>query len=154
KALKLITIPCLKLKLCYHFSGFEKVNQVELDEEYAYITITLSDSAPVDNNSKYIGVDLNTTGHVAVASNSETGKIWKLGKESNCIALKYREIRRKLQRCSKYKKVKQIKNKQQRVIRNLNHHISKKIVQIAKTSNNGIRLEKLTNIRKRAKTAK
>jgi len=26
KALKLITIPCLKLKLCYHFSGFEKIN--------------------------------------------------------------------------------------------------------------------------------
>lgn len=32
-ALKVISMPCLKLKLCYHFSGFEKVNQVELDGE-------------------------------------------------------------------------------------------------------------------------
>lgn len=152
-ALKLITIPCLKLKLCYHFSGFEKVNQVELDKEYAYVTTSRSDIDLMDNG-RYIGVDLNTTGHVAVVSDANTGRIWKLGKEANHIALKYREIRRELSRQGKYRKVKQIKNKQQRVIKNLNHHISKKIVQIAKTDRRGIRLERLTNIRQRARMAK
>ena len=153
RALKLITIPSLKLKLCFHFSGFEKVNQIEMDEEYAYVTTTRIDANLIDNG-KNIGVDLNATGHVAVASDSETGKVWKLGKEANHIALKYREIRRQLQRKGKYKKVKQVKNRQQRLIRNLNHHISKKIVQIAKLTGNGIRVEKLSNIRQRARTAK
>jgi len=27
RALKLIAIPCLKLKLCYYFSGLKKINQ-------------------------------------------------------------------------------------------------------------------------------
>lgn len=88
--MKLITIPCVKLKLCYHFSGFEKVNQIEIDEEYAYVTITRSD-ADLINNHNYIGVDLNTTGHVAVVSDTDIGRIWKLGKEANHIALKYRD---------------------------------------------------------------
>lgn len=36
----------------------------------------------------------------------------------------------------------------------MNHHISKKIVQIAKTANKGIQLENLTNIRQRVRTSK
>lgn len=68
--------------------------------------------------------------------------------------MKYREIRRQLQRKGKYKRVKQIKDRQGRIIKNLNHHISKRIIRIAKTTKKGIRLEKLTNIRQRAKTAK
>ena len=153
RALKVITIPCLKLKLCYHFSGFDKINQIEIDEEYAHVSVSKPEIAET-TTSKYIGVDLNTTGHVAVVSNVETGKIWKLGKEANYIALKYREIRRQLQRRGKYRKVKQIKNRQQRLIRNLNHRISRKIVQIAKINECSIQLEKLKHIRRNAKTAK
>lgn len=154
KALKLITIPCLnQLKLCYHFSGFEKVNQIEIDKEYAYVSVTIPESQKNDSQN-VIGIDLNTTGHVAVLSNPDTGKVWKLGKEANHIAVKYREIRRKLQKAGKYRKVKQIKDRQSRIIRNLNHHISKKIVDIAVKSNAGIiRLEKLTHIRQRARKA-
>ena len=153
KALKLITIPCLKLKLCFYFSGFEKINQVEIDDEYAYITTTRYDGDPI-YNGKFIGVDLNTTGHAAVVSSPETGKVWKLGKEANHIALKYRSIRRSLQKQGKYRKVKQMKNRQQRLIKNLNHHISKKIVQIARSTKSGINLEKLTKIRQSRRTSK
>ena len=153
RALKVITMPCLKLKLCYHFSGFGKINQIEVDEEYAHVSVTVEEPQVADN-SRFIGVDLNTTGHVAVVSNVETGKIWKLGKEANHIALKYREIRRRLQRQGKYKKVKQIKNRQQRLIKNLNHHISKKVVQIAKTSGSNVRLEELKQIRRTSKSGR
>jgi putative transposase len=90
RALKVISIPCLKLQLCYHFSGFEKVNQIEVDEKYAHVSVSKPEIGEIAT-SKYIGIDLNTTGHVAVVSNAETGKIWKLGKEANHIALKYRD---------------------------------------------------------------
>lgn len=153
RALKVITIPCLKLKLCYHFSGFDKISQIEIDEEYAHVSVTVADCEDTDTG-KFIGVDLNTTGHVAVVSNPETGKVWKLGKEPNHIASKYKEIRKWLQRQGKYKKFKQIKNRQQRLIRNLNHHISKKIVGIAKTNRCGIKLEELKHIRRTSKSGR
>lgn len=38
----LISIPCLKLKLHYQFrSDFEKINQIELNDEYAFISISI-----------------------------------------------------------------------------------------------------------------
>jgi putative transposase len=91
---------------------------------------------------------LNTTGHVAVVSNLQTGKVWKLGKIAEHVHKKYRDIRKGLQKQGKYRKVKQIKNRESRIVRNTNHHIGKKIVKIAvKTKSAGIRLEKLQNIR-------
>ena len=96
---------------------------------------------------KYLGVDLNTTGHVAVISNPDTGKVWKLGKIVGYIHKKYRNIRRRLQRCGKYRKVKQIKDRESRIVKNLNHRISKKTVALAVKAKSGIRLEKLQNIR-------
>ena len=153
KQSKTISIQCLKLTLNYQFPEFEKVNQIEIGEQYACITVSVATPELIDNG-RYIGVDLNTTGHVAVASNAETGKVWKLGNEALHIHRKYREIRRHLQKQGKYKKVKQIKDRQSRIIRNLNHNISKKIVEIAKSSYCGIRLERLTNIRKTGKSRK
>lgn len=150
KALKLITIPCLKLKLCYHFSGFEKINQIEIDGQYAHVSVTVPESQNNNNSQNVIGIDLNTRGHVAVVSNPDTGKVWKLGKEANHIAVKYREIRRRLQKAGKYKKVKQIKDRQNRITSNLNHNISKKIVEITKVNNCAIiKLEQLKRIRQR-----
>ena len=67
-------------------------------------------------------LDLNTTGHVAVISNPDTGKVWKLGKIAGHIHKKYRDIRRRLQRYGKCKKVKQIKDKESRIIKNLSSY--------------------------------
>ena len=44
-----------------------------------------------------------------------------------------------------------MKNRESRIIGNLNHHISKKIADIAVKAKSGIRLEKLTNIRNNKK---
>jgi transposase len=77
----------------YMFPDFEQVNQIEIGEEFAYVTVTVPEQAAIDNG-KYIGIDLNTTSHVAVASNPETGKVWKLGKQALHIHKKYRETRR------------------------------------------------------------
>ena len=145
-----ITIHCLKLVLDYQFPDFEKINQIEIGKEYACVSVTIPDIEPekVDN---YIGVDRNTTGHIAVAANSKTGKIWKLGKSGLHIHKKYSNIRRTLQKQGKYRKVKHIKNRESRIVKDLNHKISKKIVETAKENNCGIKLEDLTGIRNNKK---
>lgn len=153
KQCRIISISCLKLAIHYFFPDFEKVNQVEVGEDYAHITVTISEPQLADNR-KWIGVDLNTTAHVAVASNPETGKVLKLGSKALHIHKKYQNIRRRLQKARKYKKVKLIRNRQSRIIRNLNHHVSRRLVQVAKSSGCGIRLERLTNIRKTSRSGK
>jgi putative transposase len=159
---KTITIPCLKYSTSYNFpTNFEKVNQIEIGEQYLYVSVSIEEPPnnylpcmPNVTNNKFIEVDLNTTGHVAVISNPRTGKVWKLGKAAEHIHKKYRDIRRGLQKQGKYRKVKQIKDRESRVVRNLNHHISKKIVQIAVKTESCIRLERLQNIRQNKKHAK
>lgn len=151
KALKRIRIPCLdNFILNYYFSGFEKVNQIEIGEKFVYISVTIPEKESIETPN-VIGVDLNTTGHVAVVSSPKTGKVWKLGKTAQYIHKKYMNIRRNLQKKRKYKKAIQIKDRESRIVRNLNHHISKKIVEIASTNKcSNINLERLQNIRKTA----
>lgn len=150
---KTITMKCINLVLTYWFSGFNKINQIELGKEFAYVTVTIPES-PLHKPVTYLGVDLNATGHSTVVSNPQTGKIWKLGKQTTHIHQKYKQIRRKLQKQGKYQLLQQIKNRESRIIRNLNHNISKKIIQTALSNNAGIRMENLTGIRKTVKHVK
>jgi putative transposase len=145
---KTIYVPCLKLTLIYHFTEFAKVNQIELDNEYAYVVVTVPEKTPLQPEA-WIGVDLNTTGYCAVAANPTTGKVLKLGKEAHHIHRKYKNQRRNLQKKGKNKLVKKIKNRESRKVRNLNHQISRRIVDYAVENKTGIVLENLTGIRKR-----
>lgn len=145
-----ITIPCLKLVLDYQFPDFEKINQIEIGKEYACVSVTIPD-IELQKVNNYIGVDRNVVGHIAVAANPATGKVWKLGKKGLHIRNKYKNIRKTLQKQGKYRKVKQIKDRESRIVKDLNHKISRKIVEIAKENNCGIKLEDLTGIRNNKK---
>ncbi len=151
---KEIHLPCLKLILSITFpASFEKINQIELDDTYAYISCSYKEQ-PCYAPAQVIGVDRNTTGHVLVASNINTGKVLKLGKECNHIHAKYKSIRKDLQKKSKYALVKKIKNRESRIVRNINHQISKRLVVEAQSNKAIIVLEGLKNIRRTAKTRK
>ena len=146
-----IEIPCLSFKVPYNFrNDYEKINQIELDNEYAYVSVNIKEEPQIVPQT-WIGVDRNTTGHIAVVGNPDTGKILKLGKEALHIHTKYRNIRKKMQRQGKYVVVKRIRNRESRIIKNINHNISKAIVETAKENNAGIKLEKLEGIRKNRK---
>jgi putative transposase len=143
-----ITMPCLKLSLTYQrLPDFQKVNQVEVDNEYAYVSVSVQEKERVEPR-RYVGVDLNTTGHVAVMSDLATGKVWKLGKQAHHIHKKYRNTRRRLQKLRKYAAVKRIRDRESRIIRDLNHKVSRKIVEIAASNRCGIKLERLEGIRR------
>ncbi|WP_292379367.1 RNA-guided endonuclease InsQ/TnpB family protein [Methanosarcina sp. UBA289] len=149
----IIRIPCVKLALEYQFPEFEKINQIELGKTFAYVSVTIPEN-DIQNPTNYVGVDRNTTGHIATVANPETGKVWKLGKKGLHIHTKYKNIRKSLQKKGKYRKVKQIKDRESRIVKDLNHKISKKIVEIAVQNNSGIKLEDLTGIRQTAKQRK
>jgi transposase, IS605 OrfB family, central region len=102
----------------------------------------------------WLGVDRNATGHIAVVANPRTGKVWKLGKKAEHIHRKYREIRRKLQKAGKRGLLKRIKNREGNITTDLNHKVSRKIIEIAKENDAGIKLEELDGIRNNKKHAK
>jgi putative transposase len=154
KEKRTITMPCLSLSLTYQqFPDFEKVNQVEVDNEYACVSVSVPEKEPAEP-SGYVGVDLNTTGHAAVASDPATGKVWKLGKQAEHIHKKYSSIRRQLQKRGEYRVVKRIRDRESRIIRDLNHKVSRKLVEIAASRGCGIKFERLGGIRGNRRHAK
>jgi putative transposase len=106
------------------------------------------------NSDKFIGIDLNTTGHSVVIGDPKTGKVWKLGKKAQHIQNKYRDLRTYFQKKSKFRKFRQIKRRQSNIRRDLNHKISRFVVNLVNKLKKSIRLEDLTTIRKIAKTTK
>ena len=153
---KEINIPSLKLKLKYYFpNNFEKINQIEIDNTYCYVSITVPEEPEEETlGDHYIGVDLNTTGHIAVVADPKSGKVLKLGKKGEHIHKKYKNIRKRLQKQGTYRKVKEIKNRESRIVRDLNNKVSRKIVDAAKSVKAGIKMEVLKGIRKTKKQAR
>jgi putative transposase len=147
-------IPCLKLTLeISHLPKFEKVNQIECDKEYAYVAVTVPEK-PLYEPQGFIGIDRNTTGHVAVAANPATGKVWKLGSSCQHIHKKYKDARRTLQKQGRYKEVKKIKQRESQIVRDQNHKIARKVIDIAVQNACGIKMEQLDGIRDNRKQAK
>lgn len=153
-----IYIPSLKLHIPFVKEGIIKVKSIELDEEYAHICCEVPDK-PIRPTTTFLGIDRNTTGHVAVCSNPDTHKVAKLGKSCEYIHKKYCSLRRKAQKVGakkkhhKYRKAKKLKHRESNIIKSLNHQISRKIVDIAVKDNATIVLEDLKSIRQTSKTS-
>lgn len=153
KEQRIIRIPSLKLSFIYYFPNlFMKINQIEINREYVFVSVTVPEEPQIETD-KWIGVDLNTTGHVAVMANPETGKVKKLGKKSEYIHKKYMNIRKRIQKAGKYGVVKRLKNRESHIVKDINNKISREIVNTAK-GEGGIKLEKLKGIMKTAKSRK
>ena len=146
---KLLSVPCLDIELEMPYN-YIKINQIEFGSEYAYISYTIKDE-PLLKSQKWIGIDRNAKGHVAVCAIDD--KILKLGKQCLHIKRKYKKLRNKAQKYKKYKFLKKINHKENRIINDINHKISRKIVNVAKEKsltegvNYGIKLEYLRGIR-------
>ena len=148
----IIRVIPLKLDLLLA-KDFIKVNQVEIDDRYAYISVTVATREEIVTE-RHIGVDLNTTGHCAVIAVKETGKVYKLGKKANHTHLKYKNIRKRLQKASAFKVIARVKNRESRIIKDTNHKISRFLINLAVREKGGISLEKLQDIRRRTVSSK
>lgn len=151
---QMIQIPSLKLSFNYQFPNkFDKVNQIEINNEYIFVSVTVPEKEQITTD-KWIGIDLNTTGHIVVVANPETGKVTKLGKKAGHVHKKYKNIRKNLQKSGDYKIIKRIKNRESRIVRDLNNQISREIINIAITSGCGVKFEDLKGIRETAKSSR
>lgn len=179
---KTLWIPSLKLLLNYYFeNNFKKISQIEIDSTYAYVAVVFPEqksekfgktgkSEKPENSEKisgsrsfkriegfqnpgrYIGVDRNTRGHIAVVADPVSGKVWKLGKMRFHVHRKYENIKKRLEKTGRYRKLKDVRNREKRIVRDLNHKISRKIVDIALETGSAIKLENLKGTRKNKKS--
>jgi len=118
---------------------------------YLMIVVELPNAEPVDAEG-IIGVDL---GIINLATTSD-GKIYS-GKKCNDVREKYAKIKAKLQKVGTWdakKHLKKISGREHRFKRDVNHCISKELVNSAKDTNCSIALEDLTGIRERTTVRK
>lgn len=149
-----IRIPCLGVEVTYQFEQpFLSINQIEADSQYLYVSVRVA-NPPVQPTNHTLGVDLNATGHIAVVAIPHVGKVEKLGRKAYHTQRKYRNLRQRYQRNGCLRKLQQVKDRERRIVRDLNHQVSRKIVTLAKEHQCSIRMEHLEGIRQRASTAK
>jgi putative transposase len=99
------------------------------------------------NDIRWIGVDLNTTGHVAVAADPQSGKILKLGNSIHHIHTQSTNNCTKLWKEGKLWKIKKVKTRERSSFKSALITITRQIVTFAETLGTGIKFEKLFSAR-------
>lgn len=136
----------IPLKATVPFRHEGQISQVELDATYLYVPVETKEQKQYKPKTS-LGVDLNTTGHSAVVAVRK--KIHKLGKSSLHTHIKYRNIRRDMQRAGHYGVVKKLGQRESNIMRDVNHKTSRYIVNLAKKKRAVIHLENLKGIKGR-----
>ena len=97
--------------------------------------------------ARWIGVDLNTTGHAAVAAEPDSGKVLKVGKNVHYVRSNSIKNCTKLYREGKLWKLKKDKSRERKAFKAALHKISRQIVTFAESLGSGIKFEKLFSSR-------
>ncbi len=143
-----LTIKPLKLILRWHCPiEYTKINQVEVNNQYVYITVSVP-AKPSPGFNKMIGVDVNVKHNLAAVGNPETKKVDYLGKGHIYRRAKYLFMRSRYQRQGRPGRVKAMGNKEHRVMTDVNHKVSAQILDRAFEDEACISIEDLTGIRK------
>lgn len=145
-----IYVPCLKLNLnCWFDFNFLKVNQIEIDKEYAYISCSFQEEIKNKETKNFIGIDLNSTSHSIVIANQATGKVKKFGKSIPHVQKKYKKIRKNLQQKNYHSPIKKLGNKAKNIVNDTLHKVTTAIIEEAKATDCGIKIENLKGIAKK-----
>ena len=102
-----------------------------------------------DQPSRWIGVDLNTTGHAVVAADLFSGKVMKLGKKTRYTPTSTTKNCTKLYKEGKLWKLKKMKTRERKNFKAILNKISRQIVSFAESACAGIKFEKLFTYRYR-----
>lgn len=132
---------------CWFPGSFTKLNQIEFDKTYAYVSVTFPD-VDTQKPDGFIGIDLNSTSHSIVVADPSTGKVTKFARQIPHIKKQYRSLRRKYARQHRFRDIKALKRRDHDKTQDVLHKATTAIVLKAKAEGKGIKLEDLKNIRK------
>lgn len=109
----------------------------------------------VDKNKTVMGVDLGIKCPAVSYCTDESVKFYGNGRKNKYMRRHYANLRKWFQKIKKPTVVKRIKNKEQRVMKDIDHKISREIVNTAKKHKaKVIKLEQLENIRSTTRTSR
>lgn len=120
-----------------------------------YFAVTINIIDKKTDNSNVMGIDIGLR-QLAVCSvktpkGKEINRQFHNGKQAGFIRKKYRSLRRKLGQSKKVKSIKTIDDKEQKWMADLNHKISRQLINLAVQENVGtVVMEDLKNIRQTA----
>ncbi len=126
--------------------GTLKLWQSKRNLWYAVLSVTM-DVPATHETTRFIGIDRGQR-HIAVGATPEGLSQFWTERRIRQVRRHYARLRKKLQAAGKYKTVKRIEQHEARIVRHINHCVSKDIVQWAGKHDCGIRLEDLSGIRK------
>jgi IS605 OrfB family transposase len=101
----------------------------------------------------WIGVDRGQNNIAVAALPKSFGRFWN-GRKVKALRRRFQKQRKSLQEAKKLKKVKQLESRERRIMTQINHEISKQLVQFAKDFGMGLRFEDLSGIRQTSKQRK
>ncbi len=142
-------------KLQGHIDNGAKLGKASLFNKkgkyYFAVTIKINQAQAMGSNIMGIDIGLNQLA-VASISNTSEGEIARQlnsGKEAGYIRKRNRSLRRKLGKDKKPKKIKALNDKESRYMTDLNHKISRKLINLAVQEGvSTVVMENLKNIRK------
>lgn len=120
----------------------------------AQITIVVPEESSA-KGTNILGVDLGIKVPAVCVTRDNKVTFVGNGRKNKYIRRYYKTKRKILGKAKKLNAIKKLKNKEQRIMRDIDHKISRQIVNFAKENNVSIiRLEKLANIRQTTRTSR
>lgn len=107
------------------------------------------------NNGNTMGIDIGIKCPAVSYTSNGKVKFYGNGRKNKYIRRHYKYIRKKLQKDKHYKALERINNKEQRIMKDIDHKLSREIIENAIYNNvKVIKLERLTNIRSTTRTSR
>lgn len=148
---KIATIECSNFKLSvqtFFGNNVTAIKSAEISEDYIHFQCSINNTIP-QVTSGFLGIDRNATGFLAVCADSANGSVLKLGKKADHIRKKFKKKRSALQKNKKFNHLKKIAHREAKIMRDMNHKMSKQIVLCAVRNNVSIKMENLKGISKK-----
>jgi len=130
------------------------IRQVEFFKKNKVWHMSYCYNTPIEEKKEpltFLGIDRNSVGNVVFCADCETGLVRKIGPDVSSITKNYRNRRSNLQRKGAKDALVKLNKKQSRRVRDINHKVSKSLVDIAKKHCSAIVLEDLGKISKKGK---
>ncbi|MBU7314726.1 RNA-guided endonuclease InsQ/TnpB family protein [Paenibacillus oleatilyticus] len=120
-----------------------------------YVQISVERKTEQTTGDVMMGIDLDLKIPAVVVTSTGKTKFVGNGRQNKYIRRKYKERRRKMGKLKKLSAIRKQENKEHRYIKDQNHKISRKIVNMAiEEQVSVIKMEKLTNLRQTTRTSR